>query len=68
MPKLKTNSSAKKRLSITGSGKVKYKHAGKRHGMTKKGKSQIRNLRKSAILSKADSPRVLKNLMPYNIK
>jgi len=66
MPKLKTNSSAKKRLSVTGSGKVKYKHAGKRHGMTKKGKSQIRNLRKSAILSEANTAGVLKFLMPYN--
>ena len=66
MPKLKTNSSAKKRLSVTGSGKIKYKHAGKRHGMTKKGKNQIRNLRKSAILSEANTAGVLKFLMPYN--
>jgi large subunit ribosomal protein L35 len=66
MPKLKTNSSAKKRLSVTGSGKIKYKHAGKRHGMTKRSKSQIRNLRKSGILSEANTPAVLKHLMPYN--
>jgi large subunit ribosomal protein L35 len=66
MPKLKTNSSAKKRLSVTGSGKVKYKHAGKRHGMTKRSKNQIRNLRKSAILSEANTAGVLKFLMPYN--
>jgi large subunit ribosomal protein L35 len=66
MPKLKTNSSAKKRLTITGSGKVKFKHAGKRHGMTKKSKSQIRNLRKSGILSDANSTTVFKHLMPYN--
>ena len=66
MPKLKTNSSAKKRLSVTGSGKIKFKHAGKRHGMTKKSKSQIRNLRKSAILSEANTAGALKFLMPYN--
>jgi large subunit ribosomal protein L35 len=66
MPKLKTNSSAKKRLTVTGSGKIKYKHAGKRHGMTKKGKSQIRNLRKSGILSEANTAGVFKFLMPYN--
>ena len=66
MPKLKTNSSAKKRLSVTGTGKVKYKHAGKRHGMTKRSKSQIRNLRKSGILSEANTAGVLKFLMPYN--
>ena len=66
MPKLKTNSSAKKRLSITGSGKVKYKSVGKRHNMTKKSKCRIRNLRKSSILSESDTPKVLKHLMPYN--
>ncbi len=66
MPKLKTNSSAKKRLRVTGTGKIKYKQVGKRHGMTKKSKSQIRNLRKSAILSEANSAGVLKFLMPYN--
>ncbi|MFT6346387.1 MAG: large subunit ribosomal protein L35, partial [Myxococcota bacterium] len=31
MPKLKTNSSAKKRFKVTATGKIKYKHAGKRH-------------------------------------
>jgi large subunit ribosomal protein L35 len=66
MPKLKTNSSAKKRMTVTASGKIKHKHAGKRHGMTKKGKSQIRNLRKSAILSEANKAGVLKFLLPYN--
>ena len=66
MPKLKTNSSAKKRLSVTGSGKIKYKHTSKRHGMTKRSKNQIRNLRKSAILSEANTAGVLKFLMPYN--
>lgn len=66
MPKLKTNSSAKKRLKVTGSGKVKHKQAGKRHGMVKKSNSQIRNLRKSSILSEANSAGVLKFLMPYN--
>lgn len=36
MPKMKTNSSAKKRFSITGSGKIKRKHAFKSHILTKK--------------------------------
>ncbi|MFT5703785.1 MAG: large subunit ribosomal protein L35 [Rickettsiales bacterium] len=66
MPKLKTNSSVKKRFKVTASGKIKYKPSGKRHGMTKKSNSQIRNLRKSGVLSKANTPGVLKFLMPYN--
>lgn len=36
MPKLKTNSSAKKRFRITGTGKIKRKHAFKSHILTKK--------------------------------
>ena len=38
MPKMKTNSGAKKRFSITGSGKIKRKHAFKSHILTKKNK------------------------------
>lgn len=36
MPKLKTNSSAKKRFKLTATGKVKYKHPFKNHILTKK--------------------------------
>ena len=42
MPKLKTNSSAKKRFALTGSGKIKRKHAFKSHILTKKTKKQKR--------------------------
>ncbi|MDA0902463.1 MAG: 50S ribosomal protein L35 [Proteobacteria bacterium] len=66
MPKLKTNSSAKKRFKVTGSGKVKYKQVGKRHGMTKRSNKQIRQLRKSSTLSESIVGNVLKHLMPYN--
>ncbi|PIP54847.1 MAG: 50S ribosomal protein L35 [Bacteroidetes bacterium CG23_combo_of_CG06-09_8_20_14_all_32_9] len=44
MPKMKTNSSAKKRFVITGSGKIKRKHAFKSHILTKKSKKRKRNL------------------------
>ena len=44
MPKLKTNSGAKKRFALTGSGKIKRKHAFKSHILTKKTKKQKRNL------------------------
>ena len=40
MPKMKTKSSAKKRFKITGSGKIKRKHAFKSHILTKKSKKR----------------------------
>jgi large subunit ribosomal protein L35 len=44
MPKMKTNSGAKKRFSFTGSGKIKRKHAFKSHILGKKSKKRKRNL------------------------
>ena len=44
MPKVKTNSGAKKRFSFTGTGKVKRRHAYHSHILTKKTKKQKRNL------------------------
>ena len=54
MPKMKTNSGAKKRFALTGSGKIKRKHAFKSHILTKKTKKQKRGLTHIAIVSKAD--------------
>ena len=42
MPKIKTNSGAKKRFALTGTGKIKRKHAFKSHILTKKTKKQKR--------------------------
>ncbi len=58
MPKIKTNSGAKKRFTLTGSGKVKRKHAYKRHILTKKTIKQKRNLTHSALVSAADEKRI----------
>ncbi len=58
MPKMKTNSGAKKRFQLTGSGKVKRKHAFKSHILTKKTIKQKRNLTYSALVSKADEKRI----------
>ena len=44
MPKIKTNSGAKKRFALTGTGKIKRKHAFHSHILTKKTKKQKRNL------------------------
>ena len=43
MPKMKTIPGAKKRFHVTGSGKIKRKHAYKSHILTKKTKKQNKN-------------------------
>lgn len=58
MPKLKTNSGAKKRFELTGSGKIKRKHAFKSHILTKKTKKQKRNLTQTGLIAKVDERRV----------
>lgn len=58
MPKMKTNSGAKKRFSLTGSGKIKRKHAFKSHILTKKTKKQKRNLTHSSTVHKSDENNV----------
>jgi large subunit ribosomal protein L35 len=58
MPKVKTNSGAKKRFKLTGSGKIKRKHAFKSHILTKKETKQKRNLTNMTLVSKADTNNV----------
>lgn len=64
MPKLKTKSGVKKRFKLTASGKVKRQQAGKRHGMIKRSNDQIRRLRGSTTVAKADE-KTIKKMMPY---
>jgi|TARA_R110001606_G_scaffold16211_8_gene65603 large subunit ribosomal protein L35 len=64
MPKMKTKSAAKKRFSMTASGKVKAGQAGKRHGMIKRTTKFIRDARGTTILSDADA-KIVKKYMPY---
>ena len=54
MPKMKTHSSAKKRFTVTGSGKLKRKHAFKSHILTKKSKKRKRNLTAAGLVDKSD--------------
>jgi large subunit ribosomal protein L35 len=54
MPKMKTKSSAKKRFTVTGSGKLKRKHAFKSHILTKKSKKRKRNLTAAGLVDKSD--------------
>ena len=58
MPKVKTKSGAKKRFSLTGTGKIKRKHAYKSHILTKKTIKQKRNLTHIGLVSAADTDRV----------
>ena len=63
MAKLKTNSGAKKRFTLTGSGKIKRKHAYHSHILTKKTKKQERNLDHFALVEKVDVARVKEMLV-----
>ena len=63
MAKLKTISGAKKRFTLTGSGKIKRKHAYHSHILTKKTKKQKRNLDDFAIVESADIKRVKEMLV-----
>lgn len=58
MPKVKTKSSAKKRFSVTGSGKIKRKHAFKSHILTKKSKKRKLKLTHSTLVHKSNEPMV----------
>ncbi|MDR0560968.1 MAG: 50S ribosomal protein L35 [Prevotellaceae bacterium] len=63
MPKMKTNSGAKKRFDVTGTGKIKRKHAYKRHILTKKTTKQKRSLTHFGIIADVDKSRVKKMLV-----
>lgn len=54
MPKMKTNSGAKKRFALAGTGKIKRKHAFKSHILTKKTKKQKRNLTATGLVDSAN--------------
>ena len=62
MPKLKTNSGSKKRFALTGTGKIKRKHAYKSHILTKKTKKQKRNLTQTGLVANADINNIKKLL------
>jgi large subunit ribosomal protein L35 len=64
MPKLKTNSGAKKRFKFTKKGKIKRKKANLRHILTSKGNSQKKRLSGVAYVSEEDTYKV-NRLMPY---
>jgi large subunit ribosomal protein L35 len=64
MPKMKTKSSAKKRFSKTGSGKIKRNFAFKRHCLEEKPTKMKRKARGTTILAKQDEV-IVRQFMPY---
>ncbi len=62
MPKMKTHSGAKKRFKVTGSGKVRGRHAFSSHILEKKSPKRKRALAAPVILSGHDEPRVKRML------
>lgn len=66
MPKMKTKSGVKKRFSVTGTGKVRANQAGKRHGMRKRSKVNIRDQRGTTILDES-SANIVRKFIPYGL-
>jgi len=67
MPKVKTNSSAKKRFKVTGTGKIKAGKAGRRHNLSLgKNRKRKNRLGKPLILARRDEKH-LKRALPYGL-
>lgn len=64
MPKMKTKRGAAKRFKVTGSGKIRFNRAKRRHILTKKGTGWKRKARRSKILC-ANEKHLIKLLIPY---
>jgi large subunit ribosomal protein L35 len=62
MPKVKTNSSAKKRFKVTGTGEITFQKAFKRHILTKKSTKRKRLMRKDGVVSSANKDFVMRLL------
>jgi large subunit ribosomal protein L35 len=62
--KLKTNRSAAKRFSLTGTGKVKRNKAYAAHLLSSKSRKRKRNLRKSTLVDSANMSGV-RRMLPY---
>lgn len=62
MPKVKTNSSAKKRFKVTGTGEILFQKAFKRHILTKKSTKRKRGMRTLGTVHPANKPFVMRLL------
>lgn len=64
MPKMKTNSSAKKRFRLTATGKVRMNFAFKRHNLRKRSQKMKRHARGTTIMAESDAKFVRKHFLP----
>jgi len=64
MPKMKTRKAVAKRVSVTGTGKIKKTKANKQHILTKKNTKRKRNLRKSNLVDSTNLKQIRREL-PY---
>ncbi len=64
MPKLKTRKAVAKRVSVTGTGKIKRTKANKQHILTKKSTKRKRGLRKATTVD-ATNVKVMRKELPY---
>ena len=62
MPKMKTKSGAKKRFELTGTGRIKRKHAYHGHILTKKSQKRKRNLVHTTLVDRVDE-KVVKQML-----
>lgn len=65
MPKMKTSKTVKKRLRVSGSGRVRRPKAGGNHGMINKNRKRLRRLRNNDMVPKT-LQRKIKRLLPYD--
>ena len=63
-PKMKTNRSAAKRFSVTGTGLITFGAKGHRHCLSNKSRKHNRALKKVRYMNKGDSARVARQI-PY---
>lgn len=68
MPKMKTHSGAKKRVKVTGTGKLTRRQAGKRHLNEHKSTTRTRRLSVDKALEGADAKKMRKLLGKYKGK
>ncbi len=64
MPKMKTHKGAKKRFTVTGTGKVKRHKEGARHILTKKSRKRKRTLKAGTTMDETFQKK-MKTLLPY---
>ena len=64
MPKIKTRRGAAKRFKVTGTGKVRRKHAYLRHILSSKTRKQKRRLRQPTLVAATDV-KAIKRMIPY---